>query len=590
MHMIRKTLYIAAAFILLSTAAHASGEGDASGAVPQQPQVIASILAKETNIAQSKQIIDLLGRIDETYIRLYENLSKGGKITIFFDPAHGKWNNGMWEGEMTGRTSCTGLTEEIYSMGLSRELYKLLTSNKFIKVESTDDFVQVMKGKSDIYNNIPFTDTVRMAHDSNAFIIVSEHLNNISRLLKASGLMNIPGIHIIDRWGVRYLSYIKDSNKGFLTLYNRLDVTDFSRQYALNLKEALVGQGMKANSWEFGAVPDDRFTYFVDFPISVIFESGFISNPEDEMLLRDPASQKKIAESQYASLLLTIKEKFGVDISGRSPEKSKKPDEDMFTLLKLSRIAIFYINSCEPQKAAAVISLMESNYARSNTPFMAPFREIRKTLLLADSYFSTSRKLLRNKNYKSATRYIYLARRTLRNKPLFSNLHAMYSGEYYSLGVPAKEPGAVILPKKITAASELSQTAGFFKSFRSPVTTPVILTIEDNQSLENAIIRALNPDRETTAKLMKSLGGACTSTRVKVKTASSKDGKASFSWKNMKEKVNFTQGIYLVYLNKNLTVANVSRVNTVRLDPGKYQNYQYMKNSHFSIEEKERAL
>jgi hypothetical protein len=427
-----------------------------------------------------------------------------------------------------------------------------------------------------------------MAGETGSFIIVSEHLNNIARILKASGLMNIPGIHITDRWGVRYLTYIRDTNKGFLTLYNKLDVTDFSRQYALNLKEFLLAQGMKANSWVFGAVPDDRFTYFVDFPISVIFESGFISNPDDEAMLRDPASQKKIAESQYAALLMTIREKFGVDISGRSPEKIKSPDEDMFTLLKLSRIAIFYVNACEPRKAIAVIDLMDKTYGKRDAAFIAPYREIRRTLALADGYFNTSRRLLKNKNYKGATRYIYLAKRTLRNKPLFSSLYALYSGEFSKMGVPAKE-AVENIPKRLARAAA-PQAAAFNKAFRAAVTTPVILAVEDNQTLDQALRNALNPDQETAAKLLKSLQGATSLSRVKVRSASPKNGKPVISWKNVREKVHFVPGIYLVSLNRNLTVANVTRVTTVKLNPLKYQNHQYLKNSHFSREERERAL
>ncbi|RPI91220.1 MAG: hypothetical protein EHM32_10875, partial [Spirochaetales bacterium] len=274
-----------------------------------QPESISAVLSKENNIVYLKQAIELLKSIDDIYVNIEKSLSDGKKLVVFVDPAHGKLENGAWEGEMTGRLSATGLPEEYYSIMLSRELFKTLSVNRFIEVRSTEDFMQVMKGRSNLYKNIPFVDTVRLAAEAGAFIIVSEHLNNISSIVKASGLMNIPGVHITtDRWGNRFLSYVKDIHRGFLTLYNKYDATDFSRRYALNLKEALVAQGMRANNWQMGAVPDDRFSYFVDFPISVIYESGFISNPDDEELLRDPEYQRRIVRGQYESLLETVRE------------------------------------------------------------------------------------------------------------------------------------------------------------------------------------------------------------------------------------------------------------------------------------------
>lgn len=549
---------------------------------PQDPgtRALAGILAGEHNIAYLKQIGELLERIDSTYTNLYEKLSSGGQIVVFFDPAHGKWPGGRWEGEVTGRISCTGIPEELYSIPISRELYRLLSANRFIRVVSTEDFMAVLKGRRDVYMNISFPETVRRAGEEGAFIVVAEHLNNTSRFLKASELVNLTGIHITsDRRGNRYLSYFADAHKGFLTLYNKFDVTDFSRRYALRLKENLAGKGMKANSWHFGAVPDDRFCYFVDFPISVIYESGFISNPEDEAFLSDPENQRMIAGAQYESLMDTMKDVFGVDISGREAKRRGDPRGDILSLLKLSRIAIFYIHACEPGKATAVIREMESLYGKTHAEILSPYRELKHSLARAEHYFTVSKRFVAAKNYKKSARYMRLARRALRFKPVFSSMYKKYTGDYARLGVP-QDTDIQTPAKKTEPVRPAFKAAGLLPTKAAPLSTPVILAVEDAKNLEDAVVKALDPDKETLEKIVSSLKRTGVSKRVRV----------GRSWRTTKEKLDFTTGIYIVSINKHLNVTSAFRVGRVMLDPRKYQNQQYLKNSYFAFKDKQRSL
>ena len=53
-----------------------------------QPSIITSIIKKEKNIKNIKNIILILNQIDNTYGNLYNNLVDNKKLTIFFDPAH----------------------------------------------------------------------------------------------------------------------------------------------------------------------------------------------------------------------------------------------------------------------------------------------------------------------------------------------------------------------------------------------------------------------------------------------------------------------------------------------------------------------
>ncbi|HDP80092.1 MAG TPA: hypothetical protein ENN21_04540 [Spirochaetes bacterium] len=552
-----------------------------------QPAVITSLLKSEKDIGTLKRIIGILNRLDDTYDNLYERLTTGGAITVFFDPAHGKWEDGRWEGEATGRLSCTGLPEEHYSIELSRELYKLLDANRFIRVETTVDFLKVLKGKKDIYRNIPFTETVKLAIDSKSFIILSEHLNNISAILKAGGLANIPGIHLTEsKWGVPHLTYIKDSHKGFLTLYNQYDATDMSRRYSLELKSILVENGMRANNWNRGAVPDDRFCYFVDFPVSVIFESGFISHPEEEAFLSKAENQEMIACSQYEALLKSLRDTFGVDISGTEPRRVHTPPQGFMELLKLSRIAIFYIQHGDTDRAIKTISTMRSKYPGKDSAFMGPYKNAAFALANAKKYYNLSKAHKKKNQINTSRKYARLALRSLSSRPLFGTLRDKYSNDFIKLGIMSA-PGKAVVKKKIDPGPQAGKKPE--KIYPTSKTTPVILAVEDGQNLDAAVVKALNPDSKNLAAITRALKNAHTVKTVKV-AGRSKSGKKIYYWKKTRQKVTFTAGIYIVRFNGDLTVADVKRVPRVPLYPWKFQNHQYLKNSCFAQHEKERSL
>jgi len=333
----------------------------------KQPKTIKTIIKKERRTTYYKDLISIINEIDEVYGQIYHNLKNNKKLTVFFDPAHGKLKDGRWQGgAATRRLSCTNKPEEYYSIPFSREMYQLLSANKYLSVQSTPDFMKVLQGKSDTYKNIPFKTTIKLAKKYNAFIIISEHLNNVLMINKVNGNLNIPGLHVThDKYGRKYLKFFGKSFSGFLTLYNELDASGFSEKYALKLKEKLMAKNIKPNDWNFGAVADDRFSYFTDFPISIIYESGFISNPQEEKKLRDPKYIKTIVQAQYTSLIENIKNTFGIDISKSELKKLKKSPQDELELLKLSRIIIFYIKKGESSKAIQAINLMNKKYRKT---------------------------------------------------------------------------------------------------------------------------------------------------------------------------------------------------------------------------------
>ena len=183
--------------ITIVLAASAAVAEPASPFTRPQTSTITSIWSAEKNPVFREKIADIVNHIDQTYACLYDNLRKGGKLVIFFDPAHGKLKNGQWQGgDATRRSSCTNLPEEYYSIGISRKMYEHLSKNSFIEVKTTDDFLEVLKGKATRTGTFLSAPRSRLAERAGAFIIIAEHLNNISVFYKADGKVNLPGIHV----------------------------------------------------------------------------------------------------------------------------------------------------------------------------------------------------------------------------------------------------------------------------------------------------------------------------------------------------------------------------------------------------------
>jgi N-acetylmuramoyl-L-alanine amidase len=581
------------AIILAGSAALA--DSDSPFNRPQTPS-IQNLWKAEKNPALRESIADIINRIDHTYAGLYDTIQKGGKLVIFFDPAHGKLRNGMWQGgDATRRTSCTNLPEEYYSILISRKMYEHLSKNSFIEVKTTDDFMEVLKGKSDTYRDIPFSTTVEMAERAGAFIIISEHLNNISVLHKADGKVNLPGIHITrNAYGWKVLQFVRDTYEGFLTLYNKLDASGFSYNYALKLKKMLVSKGLKPNSWGFGAVGDSRFCYFVDFPVSIIYESGFISNPDEEKRLRDPDYEKLIVDSQYTTMLETVNEVFGVDLSGSSAKKTGEPAAERIELLKLARLAVYYIKVGNTGSSIRVIREMEKKYAGGKYgEHTWYFTSVKNSLARSCNYYAMAQKFKRQKKNRQAQKYFLLARRSLQCAPIFSALRERYHHELNTTTATTATVASAV-PAKAAPVEVKPVSKTEYSSFiaRAPLGRSIILPIEHAQSLETAIDLALGPDAETLSKLVRSFKNGRIVTKTKYYTYSGKKKKKKrvTCWKTNVQKLKFGTGIYIVNLDTGLNIVSARYVNSVPLNPSQYQNQQYLKNSYFSHDTKDRSL
>ncbi len=93
-------------------------------------------------------------------------------------------------------------------------------------------------------------------------------------------------------------------------------------------------------------------------------------------------------------------------------------------------------------------------------------------------------------------------------------------------------------------------------------------------------------------KLVKSFKNAHNVSRVKAVEyiAKNKKKRKVVRWKEKAQKVRFSTGIYIVQLDGNCNVVSARYVNSVALNPNLYQNEQYLKNSFFAHDTREKSL
>ncbi|MCX7678359.1 MAG: N-acetylmuramoyl-L-alanine amidase [Spirochaetes bacterium] len=595
---------------------HLFSQEHAQFSIDAQPPIIQTIIDSEKNIERAKGIIELIHLLDEIYKNIPERILSGEKLTIYIDPCHGMVN-GHWSAKPTGRHCINGISEEVYSLMLIRKLYARLSNNPHIKIVSSDDYLAALKGERNDYKNQSFRNTIKRAYEAKAQIIISQHLNNVHSGIKATGTSNIPGIHIVyDSEGKKYLENITQVHKGFLTLYNRLDVSGFSRYYAYELKKELISIGMHPNGWQMGAVADDRFIYFIDFPISLIYETGFISNPDDLSIISDPHMQEKIAHAQYDTLLSSVKEVFGIDISENTPKRMETPSA-MFdlTLVKLSRIALFYMQAGLARKACDVIDLMRERYG--NTRFgtlVTPYYEMKQTALLSEHLYEKAMSALakRAKNKKQRQKYIRMALNYLstakaltRSKDFYDGIYRKYADTYREILHPGwkmqkQETKFAVCanpvseqPSYTNSKEELLSKEFVDRHYAvrpAEITRPIIFAFEEGQSLKEAIQNNLAPHENVFEKLYDAFIHARADVKVKHVKWSPKKKRNITVWKNETKHVEFRPGIYIVRLNNNLEIVSAKRVSRVYLNPDRYQNHLYLKNSHFAHVKREKSL
>lgn len=557
----------------------------------KQTPVIDKIIERQDNKNTFSDIAEIINYIDEIYGNLYDSLENGGKITLYFGPAHGKDDTERWRGITTNRVGITGLPEEYYSRLYSRKLYNLLKQNSFLNIVAKDEYLQVLEGKSDTYHYMKFKDVLSNAKNAGAFMVVEMHMNNVSIFEKADGLVNMPGIHMArDSSGRKLLINITSSYSGFLTLYNKYDAGGFSKQYALNIRDSLVTKGYKANSWDYGAVADDRFSYYLNFPVSVIYECGFISHPVEEKKLLEADYMDGMVKTQYEMLLKTFNDIYGIDISKNEFRGKRKDFKAGIEILKLARLAIYFIQHADTKNANMAVKAMNDSYYNSQTKdSINYYRSIMNTINQAENYYLKGTKYRNKKKFNKARTCFVNAKESL-------NRNEMYSAykEKYSIAIYGNKKIRSYIAKDNTPTPNTNwekkrvETAIPVKA--SQITKPFILALSTGENLENAVIESLNPDSKSLKSIIESMNNYKKVSLTKVRKYSSKKHKYTTVYKKKFDDFEFKPGIFVVQIDRNMRIVKADRVSQIYLDPNKYQNQQYLKNSYFTEIEQERNL
>ncbi len=558
----------------------------------KQTPVVTRILELQDDLNKFNDIAEIVNYVDEIYGNIYDSVEKGGKITLYFGPNHGKDETERWRGITTNRVGITGLPEEYYSMLYSRKLYNLLSQNKFFNIVAKDEYRQVLEGKADSYHYMKFKDVMSNAKNAGAFMVVEMHMNNVSIFSKADGLVNMPGIHMArDSSGRKLLINITDTYSGFLTLYNKYDAGGFSRQYALNIRDALVSKGYLANNWDYGAVADDRFTYYLNFPVSVIYECGFISHPVEEKKLRDPEYMNGMVNTHYEMLLKTFNDIYGMDISKNEFKGKRKDFKSGIEILKLARLAIYFIQHTDTKSANIAVKAMNDLYLNSKTKdSINYYTSIMHTINQAESYFQKGIKYRNKKKFNKARACFVDAKESINRNEMYSAYKEKYSNAIYG----NKKNRITTIARDNTNTANIKyekksvDTAIQVKA--SPVTKPFIMTLRTGESLEDAIKTSLDPDTKSLRLIADSMNNYKKISFVKVRTYLPKRKKYKTTYTKKYYDFEFKPGIFVVQVDRNMKIVKADRVSSVYLDSNKYQNQQYMKNSYFTQIEQDKKI
>jgi N-acetylmuramoyl-L-alanine amidase len=172
------------------------------------------------------------------------------KMTIAIDAGHGGTNLGA-----SGTSS--GILEKNYTLLFAKELQKILKKQKVkvIMVRETD-------------TTIDNKDRVLWAQQNNPDLFISFHLNSSGR----------------------------SSAKGVSTYYKHIGFRSFTQSLLKRLMEI-------KNLEEFGNIGSFNFQPIqpTDFP-SCLVEVAFLSNTEDEKMIRDPKFRTKVANHVYLGI------------------------------------------------------------------------------------------------------------------------------------------------------------------------------------------------------------------------------------------------------------------------------------------------
>jgi N-acetylmuramoyl-L-alanine amidase len=215
---------------------------------------------------------------------------KLGRVVI--DPGHG--------GHDEGTHGPTGLTEKEVVLDIAKRLGALLEQRLGTEVVYTRE--------DDTF--IPLEERTRIANDHKADLFLSIHANS-SPVRGVSGVESYylnfttskTALDVATRENATAQSSIFDLQQVLQKIAVK-DKIDESREFATRIQTALFAISTKTNS-----AARDRGVKKAPFVVligasmpSVLAEIGFLTNSNDEALLRNPAHRQKIADALYKGI------------------------------------------------------------------------------------------------------------------------------------------------------------------------------------------------------------------------------------------------------------------------------------------------
>ncbi len=216
--------------------------------------------------------------------------SKKRKIIVVLDPGHG--------GEDPGAVGSSGLYEKDVVLAIARDCKKKLESKGYLVYLTRSEDV-----------SIPLVVRVAKAREHQADIFISIHADSFYTPIPRGTGIFMRGINQASDEMVRYLEKTQnnaDAIGGFQRVGNKkmMDTSKLNlmqtqtNKHSLKLGKALLQQFSKINKMHKHYV--ERANYIVlsapDIP-SILVETAFISNPEEEKLLASSSFRSKCAQA-----------------------------------------------------------------------------------------------------------------------------------------------------------------------------------------------------------------------------------------------------------------------------------------------------
>ena len=221
---------------------------------------------------------------------------KNDNILVMLDPGHG--------GEDPGAIGPTGVREKNIVLDVSKKLYDIINSSDYMRAELTRN--------QDIF--VPLGTRVAIARRAKADIFISIHADAFTtpqaRGASVFMLSDNGASSSFARWLAQtqndadLIGGMSFKSKDKLTSRILLDMTQtWTAKKSAKLGQALLPRLAEVGRLHNGKVEKAAFAVLKapDIP-SVLVETAFISNPDEEALLNTPEFRQKIAEMIFSGL------------------------------------------------------------------------------------------------------------------------------------------------------------------------------------------------------------------------------------------------------------------------------------------------